>query len=326
MKKTRHILLLLLVSASLFNLAGTSPTSCWGPATTSNNNSGTVGGNNNASTQTSDASGNLNVSGNVNPVSILDCPSANGTKNCSGIHFASAEGTGSQSVRSIVFDHTGNMIITGSFQGTIDFGGGAFSSAGGKDIFVVKFDPSGKYLWGKHYGDANSQYANSVDVDSSNNIMIAGGYEGSVDFGSGSLTSKEGVDIYFVKLDPAGNVLWNKSFGDKNLQAASKVKVDAKDNNILLTGGFSDLVDFGGGSLSNAGGLDIFAVKFDAAGNHLWSKSFGDSKDQVGVDIYADGNSNSVTVLGELGSDLDFAGGALRNSGSYDIFSVRLNP
>ena len=82
-----------------------------------------------------------------------------------------------------------------------------------------------------------------------------------MDFGGGPLTSAGGIDIFLAKFDPAGNHLWSKRFGDGFSQIGYSVTVDGADN-VLFTGAFSGSVDFGGGPLTSAGGIDIFLAKF----------------------------------------------------------------
>jgi hypothetical protein len=318
--KQNYLSFFILICLALLTSASTGPSGCnwnWGDPPGSKNNSSS-----NSTNSSGDSNNDLNVSGGTNAVESVSCVSAGASQNCTGIHLASADGSGSQSVRGIAFDHLGNMVVTGSFRGSIDFGGGKIESAGEDDIFLAKFDSSGKLVWNKRFGDDNSQYANSVAIDSANNIIITGGFGGSVAFGETSLASKDNIDIFLAKFDPSGNSIWSKSFGDTNVQGGTKVVIDEKDD-ILLTGGFYNSVDFGNGSLTSAGGLDIFVARFSSSGDNLWSKAFGDSKDQVGVDILND-SSGVITVIGELRSSVDFAGGALNNEGNFNIFTVKI--
>ena len=60
---------------------------------------------------------------------------------------------GVQEAYGIATDGTGNVVVTGKFQGNVDFGGGALTSEGGSDIFVAKFDAYGNHLWSQRFGD-----------------------------------------------------------------------------------------------------------------------------------------------------------------------------
>jgi hypothetical protein len=167
---------------------------------------------------------------------------------------------GDQRAEAIAVDAAGNVIITGYFSSSVDFGGGALSSAGDKAVFIAKFSPDGAHRWSKGIGDGN-MCAQAVAVDVSGNVIVAGFFDGSVDFGGGPLTSAGGSDIFLAKLGTDGAHVWSKRFGDGSDQYANSVAVDAS-GNVIVTGRFMGTVDFGGGPLTSAGGMDIFVAKF----------------------------------------------------------------
>jgi hypothetical protein len=228
-----------------------------------------------------------------------------------------------QFARSITADGSGNVIVTGDFWGTVDFGGGGLTSAGGRDIFVAKFDAAGTHLWSKRFGDVNSQDAYGIATDGLGNVVVTGYFMGTVDFGGGVLTSTGGDDVFVAKFDAAGTHLWSKRFGDAGTQWARSITTDGS-GNVIVTGEFGGTVDFGGGGLTSAGSLDIFVVKFDAAGAHLWSKRFGDANDQSAYAITADGSGN-VVVTGFFWGTVDFGGGVLTGAGGRDIFVAQFD-
>jgi hypothetical protein len=85
------------------------------------------------------------------------------------------------------------------FRDSVDFGGGALTSAGDTDIFVARFSASGNHLLSKRFGDADTQWGNSVAVDASGNTIMAGAFAGGMDFGGGVRTSAGGYDLFFAK-------------------------------------------------------------------------------------------------------------------------------
>jgi hypothetical protein len=201
---------------------------------------------------------------------------------------------------------------------SIDFGGGALTSAGYADIYVAKLDADGNHLWSNSFGTTQAEYGFCVTADSHDNVVMSGYFDNSVDFGGGVLTSAGGDEVFVVKFDPAGNHLWSKRFGDASAQHNQYVSVDRWDN-VLLTGQFYGTIDFGGGALTSAGNNDIYVAKFDAAGNHIWSQGWGDAAKQYGHCITTDGSGN-VFLVGEFQGSVDFGGGALASGGDYDAF------
>src|SRR5206468_12013956 len=141
------------------------------------------------------------------------------------------------------------LLVTGRFNGTIDFGNGALGSAGGFDVFLAKLDPNGIAIWSKRFGDLeNEQEPFGVTTDRSNNVLLTGRFKGAMDFGGGPLASAGQDDGFLAKFDPAGGHLWSRSFGDTGSQRGQAVAAEAN-NEILLVGSTRGTVDCGGGPL-----------------------------------------------------------------------------
>ena len=222
-------------------------------------------------------------------------------------------------------DGSGNVIVTGSFQGSVDFGGGVLTSAGSHDIYIAKFDPAGNHVWSRRFGGTDIDFENSVAVDGSGNVIVTGTFRASIDFGGGVLTAA-GIadDIYVAKFDATGNHVWSKRFGDATAESAYGVAADGS-GNVIVTGPFESTVNFGGGVLTSAGGeSDIYVAKFDGTGNHLWSKRFGDADGQSGYGVAVDG-SNNVIATGDFYSSVDFGGGVLTSAGDRDAYIAKFD-
>jgi FlgD Ig-like domain len=224
---------------------------------------------------------------------------------------------------SVATDGSGNVIVTGRFEGTVDFGGGPLTSTGSGDMFVAKFDANGNHIWSRHFGDVAEQAGTSISTDAVGNVFVTGGIQGTVDFGGGPLTSAGDYDIVVAKFDANGNHQWSQRFGDANFQLFIFVAVDGT-GNVAISGSFDGEVDFGGGPLASAGGSDIFVAKFDADGTHLWSRHSGDEHQQSGGLVSADA-SGSIVITGWFWGTADFGGGPLTSAGGYDIFVAKFD-
>jgi hypothetical protein len=197
---------------------------------------------------------------------------------------------------SVAVDSFGAISITGSFEGTVDFGGGPLTSAGGGDIFLAHFDANGNHRWSYHFGDGRSrQNGNAVAADTFNDVILTGGFDGTVSFGGPPLASASDstLDIFVAKFNVNGVPMWSKRFGDvdsipRDADVGNAVVADHL-GNILLAGSFDGSVDFGGGALVSPDSTSSFFVKLDGSGNHIWSRSFGDfgfSRASSGVYFY----------------------------------------
>ena len=240
-----------------------------------------------------------------------------------GNHLWSAQnGSTFDRATDVAFDGSGNVIIIGTFQGTIDFGGGTIFTNGLKDIFLAKLDPAGNHIWSFGFGDATHQDGGAVAVDTSDNIVVVGSFEGGVDFGGGVLTSGGAADVYLAKFNSAGGHLWSQSFGGPYFHYGQDVAVDGS-GDVIITGEHGDSVDFGGGPLSITGGGDAFLAKFDASGNHQWSYGFGGilGGTERGLGVTTDMSGN-VIATGVFDDDIDLGGGVLVTAGDDDVYLV----
>jgi hypothetical protein len=221
----------------------------------------------------------------------------------------------------VAVDPGGNVIIVGNFPTTVDFGGGPLTSAGGEDIYVAKFDPSGHHLWSKSFGDADGELGRGVATDPSGNVVVTGWFLSTVNFGGGALTSAGGEDICVAKFDANGDHVWSRRYGDADNQRGYGVATDVA-GNVIVANRFCGTVEFGGGPLTSAGGMDIYVAKFDPTGDHLWSQRFGDENDwQVAWGLTTD-TSGNVIIGGSLTGTADFGGGQLDGSG----FAAKFDP
>jgi hypothetical protein len=165
-----------------------------------------------------------------------------------------------QRANATAFDSAGNVVVTGYFGGTVDFGGGPLTSPDNQDIFVAKLDPNGNHVWSKGFGGGGAQSAYAMAIDSAGNVAITGVFELTMDLGGGPLTSAGNVDIFVAKLDSSGNHVWSKRFGDASVSVVSATAIDSA-GNVVVAGGFGGTLDFGNGPLVSAGGHDVFLAK-----------------------------------------------------------------
>lgn len=243
-------------------------------------------------------------------------------------------GVGSASVANVVadvaVDSAGEAVTTGSFEGTIDFGGGASSSAGGADVFVAKLDAAGNHVWSARFGDGADQRGLGVAIDPSGDVVVTGRMRGRCDFGGGELVSDAGDGAFVVKLRADGAHVWSKVFGANDARP-TRAAFDAQ-GDVLLCGEFSGVIDFGGGSLDSGGPSSraMFLAKLDRDGAHLWSRAFGGASGSAfGAGIVVDSLGDAV-VLGGLTGTLDlgafFGTASFTDEGGGDVFLAKLAP
>ncbi len=216
-------------------------------------------------------------------------------------------------------DDSGNVFVAGGFYSTVDFGGGLLASAGFDDIFLAKFDSDGDHLWSHCFGDEREQqYVMDIALDYDGNVIITGYFNyGEIDFGGGPL----GYGAFYAKFDADGNHLRSESYSNG---AAASIAVD-QSNNFIITGEFSSSIDFGGEVLTSVDIYDIFIVKFDPNGNHIWSYRHGGSqwpsRKSISIDV-----AENLILSGYFSNNIDFGCGPLTTPALDDyIFIAKMD-
>lgn len=228
--------------------------------------------------------------------------------------------------RSITSDLNGNVYVTGTYKSSTftAFDTVRLKNRGEEDIFVVKYSPEGQVLWARADGGSGRDLAKGIDVDINGNVYITGFFTGvSTRFGSVTLKG-EISDIFIVKYNNNGEVLWARSATGAGQEEAKGIAVDAN-GNAFITGYYWDVpVTFDKITLTNNGGLDLFVTKYDPNGSVLWSTSAGGNTKEVGNAIAVD-DFNGVYVTGTFGSStVAFGSTVLSNSGNEDVVMAML--
>jgi len=225
----------------------------------------------------------------------------------------------------VAVDPQAAVIVAGIFYGTTNLGGTPLTSAGDMDIFLLKLDSMGTHVWSKSFGDTTTDQAYGLATDASGNVILAGGFAASINFGGNTLYGSPGGDLFLAKFAPNGTHVWSKSFGATQAPA-TRAATDAQ-GNIYVTGFAQGNVNFGGGLFSLGSMMHVYVAKFDSNGNHVFSKVFGGSTTMYalgqGIGVDALGN---VFVAGHYQGSISFGGPTLTSLGQTDIFLAKLDP
>jgi cysteine-rich repeat protein len=198
-------------------------------------------------------------------------------------------GTQYQHPTALAVDSAGAAVITGFYRGSFDFGGGPLVSSGISDVFITRIDATGKHVWSRRASGTGDDRAVAVATDAAGNVVVAGFFSDTIDFGGGPLVSAGSWDVFVVKLDAAGNHLWSKRFGDSAQQEAHTVAIDAA-GTIVLDGMFWGAIDFGAGPVAHVGDRNTIIAKLAPSGALLWGATYGTSATGMGIAADAKGN------------------------------------
>ncbi len=194
-------------------------------------------------------------------------------------------GTNGDVAYSVQQTSDGGYIVAGT---TNSFG------AGWHDVLLIKTDANGNLQWAKTYGGIYDDGARGVRQTSDGGYIV-GGWTTSFSVGSG--------DIFLIKTDANGNIIWAKTFGGTYWDEASSVQQTSDGGYIVAgyTGSFG------------AGYSDLFLIKTDANGNVIWAKTYGGTNGDVAYSVQQTSDGGYILA----GETLSFG------AGSWDIFLIK---
>lgn len=155
-------------------------------------------------------------------------------------------------------------------------------SNGDKDLYLAKTDLNGNLLWSKSIGGAAIDGGFDV-VETTDNSYIATGFSKSYNF-------TNGYEIFAVKTDPSGNILWQKTFGDLNNDCAKSIVRDNGSGNFILAGGSN--------GVNTQLGSRVYVVQMSVNGDSLWTKQYDGSTIEIGQSVCIDSYNNIMVLSG----------------------------
>jgi hypothetical protein len=193
-------------------------------------------------------------------------------------------GSGDDQGQSVTVDTFGNIYITGGFSGTVDFDPGPalynMTSAGDLDIYVVKLNAVGGFLWAKSFGSVQDDFGTDIAIDHAGNVHVTGAFYLSVDFDPSTAVymlyaQQCGSDGFLLKLDPSGNFLAAIEIGNNTGCAdemALCVTVDVS-GDVLVGGRMWGTVDFDPSSGVVLGTGVMYALKLSPSYVYQWART-----------------------------------------------------
>ncbi len=224
----------------------------------------------------------------------------------------------------IATDASGNVYVTGRFSGTAAFGGNTLTSAGGADVFTVKYALDGAVLWARQGGGTLFDAGYGIAVDGAGNVLVTGFFTSNATFGGINLANPGNEEVFILKYDANGALLWARQGGGTGNHRGRSIAADGADN-VLITGQFAGMAAFETTTLTSAGLTDVFTVKYDVAGAVLWTQQGGGAGNDFGYGITTNGQGK-VWITGQFSGDAIFDGITLAGAGERDMFLVQYTP
>ncbi|MCX6292069.1 MAG: SBBP repeat-containing protein [Bacteroidetes bacterium] len=173
----------------------------------------------------------------------------------------------------------GNVYVSGSFAGTgLVIGSTVLNNNGYEDMLVMMCDSAGNVMWAKSAGGIFYDQAASLVCDNTNNVYVTGYFESpTIIFGNDTLSHAGTRDIFIVKYDSTGNVVWSNRAGGTDFDDATCITSDEQGNVFITGASQSPVISFDSITIATNGLYpDIFVAKYDpSSGNVLWAVGAG---------------------------------------------------
>jgi len=232
-------------------------------------------------------------------------------------------GLKNEDVRGVATDAQGNVYVAGGFTDSMVAGGTKVFAVGGMDVFLARYNAGGTLQWLRSFGGSGNDTAMGVAVGGNGDVVLTGGFYGSMVVGSQTLTSAGDEDVFVVKYGSDGNVKWSQGGGGIGRDEGRGIAVDGS-GNAAVTGLFSGSGSFGGVTLASQGQTDMFVVKYGGDGNVQWGERGGGNDVDEGNGVAIDGSGN-VVVVGRYRGSGGFGGDMLKSAGGDDGFVAKYN-
>ncbi|HOC57030.1 MAG TPA: immunoglobulin domain-containing protein [Verrucomicrobiota bacterium] len=241
-----------------------------------------------------------------------------------------AGGTAIDAAAGIALDPAGNVFVTGSLEGTADFGGVTLTNLGYADIFVAKYDSNGALLWVTNAGGSSNDQGYGIATDPAGNALVCGSFSGTATFGGTNLTSAGNLDGFLACYTGDGDVAWARRVGGTSADMGRAIACDRSGNSYLVGDFFSLTLAIGSVVFTNtspaSGYSDLFLARYDPAGTFQWAAQVTGSNSENARGIAADDAGNVFLAGYYAGTPVFGSLAALTNAGNSDLFVAKYDP
>lgn len=222
----------------------------------------------------------------------------------------------------LAVDEVGNVYVTGYFEGTAFFDARQITAAGGRDVFLARYDAVGHCDWVRSAGGTAHESANALILPGGDRVCIAGYFQGAATFGATVLPSPgaDKMDWFVAEWDRQGNWHWAKHAGGTNAWCHA-LATDAA-GHLYAAGQLGGTAQFGGHPLTSSGPLDVAIAMYDASANVLWNRVGGNTNAHAnGLACDPAGN---LLVAGAFYGNAVFGPDVLTNATGLDVFVAKI--
>lgn len=225
-----------------------------------------------------------------------------------------AASPGNEHIADVQVDADGAVYVTGSYGGTLQFGGQSLGNQGGVDVFVARLDAAGVLQWIVQGGGPGIDRGIKLSVGNGGAIAVAGEFMGTASLFGTALTSAGGTaDVFVAVLNKSDGALqWVRQGGGAEAADGPGGVSMAPDGRVTVAGQFRGTAQWEGSTLvstidplTTLPSADIFIATYTATGSLLWLKHGAADKDDQAVDVVHDAAGN-LYVAGQYSNAITF--------------------
>ena len=192
-------------------------------------------------------------------------------------------GSGQDLGDSIAIDPSGNPLISGRFKGTMNLGGTSLASGPAGSAFLAKLNRAGNITWARQADGVRTDVPTTCAVDVEGSHYLSGAFSSTATFGSISLTSRLGSDLFAARYSAAGVVQWAERVGGRAGQGTS-IGLNSSHANVA-----GSLVTGTAAFDATAAETDLFVAKRNNTGGIVWGRQSGNSYAEFPLGVVVDG-------------------------------------
>jgi hypothetical protein len=229
-------------------------------------------------------------------------------------------GSESQALIDVALDPSGDAVVLGLTETTIDFGGGPIGSFSARGA-LARLDPTGKHVFSRALGGGS--YWGQVAIENTGDIVFVGNAHEKFSVGGPTLESAGGRDGYIARYDKSGNHRSSVRFGGVDTDYALGV-TPVGDGTLLVTGALSGTAMLGGAPVTAAGSTDALVLRTNGAGEIAAAHRFGNEREQTAHRTALAGDGKHFYLVGMFRGAINLGTGGLNAgpSGS-DLFVAK---
>ena len=164
------------------------------------------------------------------------------------------------------------------------------NNKGQYDFWIFKIDANGTLFWEKNFGGSEIEEPRDICKTNDGNFMIVGDTRSN---DKDVFKNNGAADLWVVKINTDGNLLWEKTFGGSSFDAGRAIFPSLNGGFIIAGNSRSENANF-----NNLGQNDGWILKIDDAGNQIWQQFYGGSENDFLNDII-EMPDNSIIAIGE---------------------------